>query len=163
MAITFGGEGCALSEGNILSVRTWYLCTHAFNVVVKYRMVESGEKRRRSGWPYAVSQEAYFQSIDMPPTFPVLSLRFLFRMRAASHRRTTWSLATAMRALSLLDARAWTSPLAVAHSKSVSLLLWECRMIALGVAISRLCCDSNGGTEVVGELAITMGCGESAV
>jgi hypothetical protein len=36
-------------------------------------------------------------------------------------------------------------------------------MIALGVAISRLCCNNNGGTGVVGELAITMGCSESVM
>jgi hypothetical protein len=144
IAITFGGEGCAPSGGSNFAEGMWYNWTHVLSAVVKYRRFESGEKRSRSGWPYTFSPDFCPQMMDVLLTFPVLSLRFLFRMRAVSHRRTTWPLATAIRVLLPLDARAWTIPSAVSHSKSVSLTFSECRMTALGVAIRRLCCNDDG-------------------
>jgi hypothetical protein len=50
-AITFGGEGCGCCEGSISAFVIEYTCTEGLNVVVKYRIRESGENRRSRGSP----------------------------------------------------------------------------------------------------------------
>jgi hypothetical protein len=50
-AMILGGEGCGCWEGSISAVRIEYACTDGLSVVVKYKICESGEKRRRRGSP----------------------------------------------------------------------------------------------------------------
>jgi hypothetical protein len=50
-AITVGGEGWGCWDGSIKAVGMEYAWTEGLRVVVKYKMSESGEKRRRRGAP----------------------------------------------------------------------------------------------------------------
>jgi hypothetical protein len=49
--ITFGGDGCDCCDGSISAVGMEYTWTEGLSVVVKYKVRESGEKRRRRGLP----------------------------------------------------------------------------------------------------------------
>jgi hypothetical protein len=50
-AMMLGGEGCGCCEGSISALGIEYACTEGLKVVVKYKVCESGEKRRRRGSP----------------------------------------------------------------------------------------------------------------
>jgi hypothetical protein len=54
IAIALGGDGCDGKQGKSSSFGMEYAWTELLSVVVKYRMRESGENRRRRGSPYAI-------------------------------------------------------------------------------------------------------------
>jgi hypothetical protein len=49
--MTLGGEGCGCCDGSNSAVGMEYAWTDGLNVVVKYRIRESGEKSKRRGSP----------------------------------------------------------------------------------------------------------------